>query len=283
MIWPSKRVLSAFIVIAALVVSIIIAFGRDKSSRAINYASNLVVGEKITIPENPNWQNELSGVVQNIEPIQLDQASTSSTVTDAISQSLMANYMALKQSGTLNSTSTQQLVDQTASYINAASAQITPVTQAQLSVIADNGLQSMANYGEALGNIFKSNKPVSAKNELTIINQALVSKDSSGIGELDSIISVYEITARELVTVPVPKTFVKAHLDIVNGLSGVAGALKEAKNIFSDPVRGLKGLQLYQESAMMTIRALAATIDFLKQNNIVYKQDSGGYYLFYGL
>ena len=56
---PSKRVLGVIIVVTALVTSIIIAFGKEKSSATIDLASNLIVGQKISIPENPNWKDEI--------------------------------------------------------------------------------------------------------------------------------------------------------------------------------------------------------------------------------
>ncbi|MFH0804539.1 MAG: hypothetical protein V1896_02975 [Candidatus Zambryskibacteria bacterium] len=280
MIAPSKKVLSVFIVIIALVVAIIITFGRDKSSTAINYASNLVVGEKLSLPENPNWQNELV-VAQNTDLVDAEQATTvAETVTDVMSQSFMANYLALKQSNKLDGTSAQKLIDQTINYVGQSGDQ--PIKITQLNIIADYGKQSIADYGEILGNIFRNNKTKEAKNELDIIKQAVETRDAEKINELDSIIAVYEKTTDELVKMPVPKTFTKAHLDIVNGANSMILALKEAKTVFSDPIKGLTALQSYQNGATVLIGAIQAVNAFIKQNNIIYKPGSGGYYLLYG-
>jgi hypothetical protein len=281
-ILPSKKVLSIFILTAALVVAIIITFGRDKSSQVINSVNNLVAGEKVSIPENPNWQNELGGIAQNTKSTQTEESSTTKeTTTDTISKTLMSNYQALKQSGTLDAVSAQKLVDQTVNYVDRASGQIVEITK--LNVVADNGKQSITDYGENLGNIFRNNKSRDAKNELEIINQALTSKDASKMDELDSIIAVYDKTTNELIKMPVPKTFVKAHLDIVNGANAMVSALKEIKNIFNDPIKGLSALQLYQAGITTSSQALKATKDFIIQNKIIYKQGSGGYYLLYGI
>ena len=56
---PSKRVLGVIIVVTALVTSIIFAFGKEKSSATIDLASNLIVGQKISNPETPNWKDEI--------------------------------------------------------------------------------------------------------------------------------------------------------------------------------------------------------------------------------
>lgn len=290
MILPSKKVLSVFIVIAALVASIIITFGRDKSSQAINFASNLVIGEKISLPENPDWQDELGGAIppaqagQDVEPVQVGGGtSTPETVTDTVSTSFMSNYLALKQSGTLDATSAQKLVDQTINYIDQKTTQTSAITQRDLNVIADNGKQSIIDYGEALGNIAKSKTQTDIKEELGILMQMTQSEDQSKINDLDDIITDYENIAAALTKMPVPKTFVKAHLDLVNSTNGITSAFKEIKNVFNDPLRGLTALQLYQKSATTLSLAMNATITFIKQNNIIYKQGSGGYYLLYGI
>lgn len=282
MIWPSKKVLSVFVLVVALVASVIIAFGRDKSSEAINSVNNLVAGEKVAIPENPNWQKELGQTTENIEPAQKeDGTSTQETSTDIISKTLISNYLALKQSGTLDNSSAQKLVDQTASLVDKLGDKI--VLETKLNVIADNGKQTISDYGENLGNILKTNKPKNIKNELEIISVAVSSKDQSKINELDSIISIYEKTASELEKMPVPKTFVKAHTDMANGVKGIVITLKEIKNVFSDPIKSLSAMQLYKKGETVFTQAIQATRAFIYQNKIIYKQGSGGYYLLYGL
>jgi len=279
---PSKKVLSIFIITIALVVAIIIGFGRDKSSQAINYASNLVVGEKVSIPENPNWQSELGGIAL---PAQAGQNTTSSStgdsVTDTISKSLISNYLALKQSGTLDNTSAQNLVDQTINLFDQTGDKTVLTTE--LNIIPDNGTQSMIEYGENLGNVLKNNRPKEIIDEREIIKNAISSKDSSKLNELDSVIAVYEKIASDLMKTPVPQTFVKAHLDMVNGAKSMAIALKEIKTVFNDPIKGLQTLELYNNGVTIFVEATRATRDFINKNNIVYKQGSGGYYLLYGI
>ena len=279
---PSKKVLSAFIIIAALVVAVIIAFGRDTSSQAINLANNLVAGDKVSIPDNPNWQNELSGVSRNATSTQTEDANQSdgSNLTDTISTTLMSNLMAMNQSGSLDDTSAQILINQSINYIGENN-QTLLITQ--LNTIPDNGSQSIADYGENLGMVFKTNSPQEAKQELDIFAQALQSNDPSKIAELDSVIAVYQNIAYQLEKMPVPETFFKAHLDMTNGMIGLASSVAEMKLVFSDPVKSLAALQLYQNSSNTFTQALKATQGFIKQNNIAYKQGSGGYYLLYGL
>ena len=283
MILPSKKVLSIFIITIALVASIIITFGKDKSSTAINFASDLVAGEKISIPENPNWQNELGGVTTNTTLNQTEENTSSpETTTDTISKSLMSNYLALKQSGTLDATSAQKLVDQTMDYIGKTSGSLNIETP-KLNIIPDNGKQSVFDYGENLGMILKTNKPKGSENEITILQEGMTKKDPEKMKELQTAIEVYEKVVNEMIKMPVPKTFVKAHTDVVIGMEAIILGLKEMKTVLDDPIKGLQGLQTYKEGGTLFMQAIKASLDFIKQNGIVYKQGSGGYYLFYGI
>ena len=193
---PSKKVLSVFILTAALVVAVIVAFGRDKSSEAINFASNLVAGEKVSVPENPNWQNELSQVKTNAEPAQIESnTSTPETATDTISKTLMSNYLALKQSGTLDAASAQKLVDQTANFVNQLGSNV--VLDTKLNIIPDNGKQTITDYGENLGSILRNNKPAYEESEMDIVKKALETKDLKKLEELGQIINTFTEISKE--------------------------------------------------------------------------------------
>jgi len=42
-------------------------------------------------------------------------------------------------------------------------------------------------------------------------------------------------------------------------------------------------LQIYVKNATLLASVKKAVVDFISQNNISYKQNSGGYYLLYGI
>lgn len=280
MVLPSKKVFSVFVLIIALVAAIIIAFGRDKSSSAINYASNLVIGEKISIPENPNWQGELGNTLANTEIIQQENATSSGeNSTDIISQSLMANYLALKQSGKLNSASAQKLIDQTINLTDQLA--ISPVSSVNLNIVPDNGKQSIMDYGENLGDIIINKKPTDLQREIIVMTKMVQLGDKSSVDELDGIITGYKNMVGKLVKMPVPKTFSKSHLELINGANGMIKALTDVKNSSNDPFKSISALQLYQNSLISVSQVIQATISFIKQNNVIYKQGSSGYYLLY--
>lgn len=280
---PSRKVLSVFILTASLVASIILAFGKEKGSAPINFASNLIAGEKVALPENPNWQNELGKISLLNADLNEQNGATSSveSTTDTISRTLVSNYLALKQSGNLDQESAQKLIDQTIGYVESSSPQIGKVTK--LNVVADNGKISIAEYGDNLGTILRNSKPQTLKNEVDIITRAVESNDPSKLDELDSIIDVYKDLTVKLMRMQVPQTFVKAHLDIVNGMREMAIGLMETKKVASDPFVGLSAINIYKGGFVSFSQALKATSTFINESGAVYKQGSGGYYLLYGI
>lgn len=285
MILPSRKAQSVFVLIAALVISVIIAFGRDKSSEVINIASNLVAGDKISLSENSNWQNELEKAGAGAEPIKTESGAVASeTVTDAVSRTLVSNYLVLKQNGNLDQTEAQKLIEKSASFIvENTNIETTKIIEKQLNVAADNGKQSIIEYGENLGVIMKTYKPTDPKIVLETVQQIIQTNSSPKIKELEGIIANYNKITEALTKMPVPKTFIKAHLDLVNSIKGGTTALTEVKSISKDPFKGLSVLKTFQDNLITFIQASQAINIYIKQNNVVYKQGSGGYYLLYGI
>ena len=117
--------------------------------------------KKVSIPENPNWQNELGGVTTNTEPIQEEDTSTTETATDVVSKNFNVKLSRSETERDIDATSAQKLVDQTASLVGQLGSSV--VLDTKLNIIPDNGLQSITNYGENLGNILKNNKPTEIK------------------------------------------------------------------------------------------------------------------------
>ena len=280
MILPSKKVLALFIVVVAFVVGIMFAFSKEKTESAVELAGNIVAGEKIRVPENPNWQSDLQIVgEQNTQAKQTGAAAE--TKTDIVSRSLVSNYLALKQGGTLNGESAQNLIDQTIEYIDSESA--TTIKASDLNIVPDDGIRSIEQYGENLGTILKENRPDKVVNEIGVIAEALKTGDQNQLNELDNIISVYKNLNEKIFKMPVPKLFSKSHLDMVNGMSLIILSLEQTKNAFDDPVTSLSTLEKYQEGVFVFRQALQATNIFINQSGIVYKQGTGGYYLIHGI
>jgi len=271
---------------AAATFSVITVFGNEKTNTnsGANLANTLTPGEKISLPQNPNWQNDFDTISSNYTTntqSQAEQTPEEQTTTDAVATSLLSNYLVLKQNGLLNQSSAQKLVDQSLNAIeNSGSSRI---TEDNLNVISDNGNQTVAEYGEDLGLILKSYKSEGGRNEILILREVMERADPQKITQLEEVAEVYRNIAHELKVMRVPKIFVKAHLDTVNGMLGLVAGLEKMEKVFEDPLISLHGIQQYQNGGDLFVQATRASSEFIKQNGIEYKQGSGGYYLLYGI
>lgn len=283
---PSRKVLSFFVLIVGLVAAIIVGFGRDKSSQIINQASNLVGGSSIVLPENPDWQNELNqvGLDELKVATQTNTPETSgvaTTITDQVAKNLVGNYLVLKQNDALSQKSAEDLVNQTLSSIEKSANSET--VNIKLLTIPDNGIQTITDYGHNLGNLLKRNRPTYKTSEMDVVKEALQTNNKDKLKELQPIITFLKNFSREMRLVIVPQKFVKSHTDMILGIEGAILGLEETSFVLDDPVRGLKGLQIYGQGAVLLSRALGSNINYISSNKIEYKQGSGGYYLLHGI
>ncbi len=280
---PSKKVLSLLVLSIAAVFSIIIVFG-GKQPPKVNLANTLLPGENLSLPENPNWQedfNQISFYSSQTSQELSGEEHTDQTTTDAVATSLFSNYLVLKQNGLLNQSSAEKLVDQAINYTDTTS--LKKIGASDLKIVPDNGKLTILDYGENLGLILKNNQSDPEKNEIYILQTALETNHPEKIEELDEAIVLYKKMAMEIQQMPAPKTFVKAHIDTINGLIGMAASLEQIKRVFSDPLLALSGVQAFQTNGNLFVQAVQASSLFIKQNGIEYEQGSGGYYLMYGI
>lgn len=284
MIMPSKKVLSVFVLTASLTLFVILVFGKKSDSGLVGNPDSLRAGNMITIPSNSNWQEDLNLLSsKNIDLAQADSIPNRNTATEALTINLMSNYLTLKQGDALTEQSALNLVDESLGFIETVIPQNKSYSRNDLNIVKDNGLQSIKQYGENLGLILKTNRPTTAKNELEIISKTIETNNPAKINELDPIIFTYQNLTQMILKMPVPETFVLAHIDILNGLNSTTISLKESKRVLVDPIVGMTSLKLYNEGLTNFATAMSATVEFIKSNKVNYEQGSGGYFLLHGI
>lgn len=279
---PSRNIISFLIISVGLVAGIMFAFRERETRVVLNVASNLIAGNKINLPENKDWQLELEKMPSaQIDQIELEPIEQK-TLTDSVSENLMTNYLVLRQNGEYNQTNIQDLVDNTLNYIE-KTGKPNNNENIQLNTFADRGKSSIIEYGERLGNLMKKHKPKDAKNEIRILENIATTKNEKQIDELRQISIRYTQIAEDLIAMPIPKSFARAHLDIIKSIKGLGAGTTEMTYVLNDPFRALSGMQTYQESGIIFAEAMKAIVGYITANKISYKQGSGGYYLLYGI
>lgn len=278
---PSRKILSLLVLAVGIVLGIMFAFNRKATESATLGLANITAGEKIQIPDNPNWQTDFSQIANETEVNPTELAETEDSVTDNFSVSLMSTYLDLKQSGNLNDQTAQSLIDNSLQYFDSAFQ--SNLENPKFNIIQDNSKQAIASYGENLGNIFLANLPAEPKNELEILTEIATTQNKSRIKEIEEINLVYQKIETDLLKMNVPSIFARSHNDIILGLRGIQAGIKEMQNVLHDPVKSLASVKIYEEGFGLFQQSFVATKNFITKQNIFYKQGSGGYYLLRGL
>ncbi len=278
---PSRKILSLLVLAVGVVLGIMFAFNRKATESATLGLANITAGEKIQIPDNPNWQTDFGQIANETEVNPTELAETEDSVTDNFSVSLMSTYLDLKQSGNLNDQTAQSLIDNSLQYFDSAFQ--SNLENPKFNIIRDNSKQAIASYGENLGNIFLANLPAEPKNELEILTEIATTQNKSRIKEIEEINLVYQKIETDLLKMNVPSIFARSHNDIILGLRGIQAGIKEMQNVLHDPVKSLASVKIYEEGFGLFQQSFVATKNFITKQNIFYKQGSGGYYLLHGL
>src|SRR3989344_1476622 len=281
---PSRKVISLFIVCVALVVSIIIASGiKSPSTIALN-TGLLSKGPEINLPQNTNWEGDVSALsLAEVNVSEMQKSSTGNT-TDSIAESLMSNYLALRQNGELNNGSVQKLIDQASDFSDDTGATKKTYSSKDIVVSVDNSKEATKEYGTALGNILKiNNSSQKGRAELQAFRELTSTKDISKGKELKIIGEDYKKIAQSFAKIKVPSSYVESHLIFINSIEGLGGAVNDMAKVLEDPIKGLSGIGIYQSNlSIMLLEMNRIRVKILK-DGVVYKQGERGYYLYYGI
>lgn len=276
---PSRKIISILIITCALVVGIILASGKKATQNNKEQIVALKTPEvKLSAPSTEEWKKDLS-----ILPTSDTSALTEDqTLTSQISQSLVANYLAMKQQGALDSASAQNLIDQ------ASEAALLPAqnkyTSASIIISENNSRAAIRAYGDSLGGITKINRPPVIKNEMVVFQEMLKNKDASRAAELKEIAAVYRNLAIGYSKITeVPSSYSSLHLELINGLDQVANSLNDMAGIFEDPIKSLRAIGIYKSAYINILYSTDKIRMKILQDNVIYKQEESGYYFYYGI
>ena len=282
---PSRKVLSIFIITFALVIAItLVAKPNTKRSieNSIKSAGIISKGPEIKTTASADWQDALSSINSGAITDYTKTNTPSETLTDEFSRSFMQNYLNLKQSGSLDSTSATKLVSDSEKFLQADIKNTYSLKN--ITISADNSLGAITKYGNALGSAFKTNKPKGAiRNELTIFKEMSDNKDDKENIELKNIAQVYKNLSLSLSLITVPSSFSSDHINMTNSINNISDAVKIMSQGFKDPLKSLQALSVYSQNfqTLMSSRE-KIQVNILKAG-ANYKQGDNAYFLYFGL
>ena len=281
---PSKQF--SFIALS-LILSIGLVYTADAFTKP-PHGGSVAVDTKTVVNtnSNSNWQASLdavqaqSGTSLPAAPDQnvvngLLQAAQSSNLTDTISRTLLVNITNAKQQGLGDDIPTQtQIVNTAMSQIN-ATASPKNYTAADLDVVTTTSA-SQHDYGNAVMSLLIQNSNGEYAKTMMIIDDVTSKNDGTELVQLPALQKKYQLIAKGLAALPVPKTLEPFHLELVNDYQNLAASYTAMQTLISDPIGGLAGLQQYntltQDAGQMFIN-IAQQFD---KNGILFNKDEPG-------
>jgi hypothetical protein len=166
------------------------------------------------------------------------------TETEKLGQSIISDYLQLKQSGGSASTSTINAIISHA--LN--NQNITPAAKvydfSDIKIGKDDGATSTLIYGITLGTLFNNNN-TQENDEAVDARDSVEQNDPTILAKIDPIIAAYKNILNGLLAMTAPPTLAKIHLDFINAMSERLSTAELLRKINSDPVAGLRGAGQY--------------------------------------
>ena len=206
------------------------------------------------IVTNSDWKKSFANVSQTNKSATAKAASPNLTQTDKFGRDLFTKYMQLQQANLLDN---QAIVDQAAqdvltSNLSVGSAKVYSESNISITIASDPA--TLKTFGAAIAHVMESY--AITKNESTIIQEYLDSKNSKSLKGIDPIIATYKRMLSELLAIKTPRIAVAEYLNLINSLSTFEFAAENLRVTDTDPIRGLDGVRIHADGASAMIDAL---------------------------
>lgn len=200
--------------------------------------------------------------------------------TDKVSQSVLTQYLALKQSGSpVTVSSMLSLLQNIPSYEKPA-LEVRVYTETDILISNNTGTAALRTYGNDLGSLLVVPEGETPQNELAALHSFVQTGDGAALREsLTDVLQRYDAVISGMRLISVPKDLVEKHLALMNSLSRVQTDLEALRGAGEDPLLALSVVQTYNNDTSERAGAFAAIWDFLVDAGITYAESEPGYLL----
>ena len=232
-------------------------------------------GEEVADNRNPIKAGPDDKMAQNNTAV-----TTETTLTEEFSKDVFAQYLALKDSGVeFNSETELAFAD---SVLNSNYLAI-PIQEYALNDLSVANNTSPQEYAENMGLLLKAHRLDPEKSETVIFAEYSQTNDPAVLELLNAPIKNYVSLRDSILQLEVPPDLADVHLEFINSLGGIISGLASSQTIQEDPLLGVVGITVYQNSVLAIQQTLEQARNFYKEKNIIFEQKSGGYVFLYGL
>jgi hypothetical protein len=186
------------------------------------------------------------------QAIVLDKSATSTysvptTTTDLLGINLLQSLVNARAAGPFGKTK-DQIVSDTANDL-ARLANDTLLDVKDISIIQNWNENDVKNYANTMAGVVININVKPKSNEAEILSDIVTRGNKARMGELKEIAVGYKTLLDNSKTIPVPATFVKQHLDLLNSYNALSKDIAAMTLVDSDPALTLVRLRRYADDA----------------------------------
>ena len=203
-------------------------------------------------------------------------AAKSNNLTDTVGRTLLINLSNAQSQGLGSDIPTQdQIVAAAASQVASVQSSPTTYTYAGL-IISASSKNALHTFGNSVIQVLNAHPDASEQATLLAIDEIVEGGDKSKSSTLTAIGAAYQSMATALAGVPVPQTLAPLYLQVINNYEAIAASYDNMQAVGSDSVRGLAGLQNYENLMDANARVFTNIAEELQKDGILFTKDEPG-------
>lgn len=251
----NQRILGAFIVGAALVAGayLFVNFGNPIAQQASVLETTAPIRAAVPVTDNDqNGIEDWRDAFVTTEPVLLATGSSTytppTTMTGQLGIQFFQDLVRSKYYGPFGQEQSE-LITETVKDL-AQNTEQTLFGVRDISIIDTWNEETIRLYANALGDSVKNNNRADVEHELLILDDIMRNEKTERISELSLIAQSYKAMRDDALATPVPRPFVKEHLDLINTYEAVYRDIEAMTLSLEDPVVALMRIRRYEDDAL---------------------------------
>ncbi len=257
----NQKVLGAFIVGLGLVAAsyTYVNFGKPRSAYPTVSQQAAPIRSAIAVADVDNngiedWRDTFT----TAEPVVIGEVAASytppTTVTGRLGISLFEDFVRAKNYGPFGRTQEELVTDA----VTELARQTEQVLYGQNDIIIMESWTDtdIKNYGNAMGASVIQNGDDNLENEIVILTDIIQNQNNERVKELEVIAGFYKNMRDQALATPVPRKFLKEHLDLINVYEAIYQDILAMQNGAEDPAVALLRIRRYEDDALGLLLAL---------------------------
>ncbi|MGB2580588.1 MAG: hypothetical protein WBC83_02740 [Minisyncoccia bacterium] len=170
------------------------------------------------------------------------------TTADIIARELVTNYTLVQQNRattTLSDADAQSIAEMLVDKIEIPKGVIYSAKNIRIS--NDSSSVAIANYIKSIYDVMQGFSSARKTDEITIIAEALASKDEAKLDSLSPIITEYRALQKNLLSISTPPTIAHLHLRLAQSYANIESSVTSMQKVLTDPMLGLAAYAQYKK------------------------------------